>query len=622
MGDSANYGLFSPIPKFGFPDYKRGSGQWLDWLEEQLHYIENGYEVGGDKISGRLYYKLNWTKMLITDKNGNKRPSYPFYADGIREFYDTIEYCFKEKKNFLYGKGRDKGFTYDIAALSLYQMQFVEYSKILSIFPGGQSPARKNFQDAYSLAFEELDPDMKCYPGLADNKEMLMYGWEQTDTETGAVEKDGNFSSLTMKLATDADVGKSGRYKMVILEEFGEIENSKDLIITSDANMREGANKFGIVIAGGTSNAMKAGYKDFRDIWYNPEALGFVKLFCPAQKMYWGYVNPQTGKSDQEGAKQHRIDTVRSKLKEGSRELMIEKQNYPFDEDEMFIAISKSPFNPELAAKQIGKILSDKKLQQSIQRGNLWEKTDPETGKKIVEFHIDNVAGRFLKFKEPLPEGALCPDVGAVDSYRFGDIEAPDSKGAILGYRPFQGMNQPGNLVTFLYLHRFDDKNLFFEDCRLAALYWRMKLLIEKTDDDIFTFFRQRNALALLKKKPKLIQNPFVKESEDYGVSPSGGNKERAIEFAVQEFLKFVENIVFVELLDELINFGSKNTDLAMAYIWAVLHSFDSIRILDEFKKKPPPKKKKFSPYAISDGNGGFIVINSPQKEALYANSS
>lgn len=614
MNDS-NYGPFSPIAKFGFPDYKRDSGQMYDWLDEQLHYIENGYEVGGDKISGRLYFKLNWTKILMTDKGGNKRPMYPFYADGVREFYDTLEYCFAESKNLLYGKGRDKGFTYDIAALALYQMQFVEYSNVLAVFPGGQSPARDNFKAAYNIAFNELYSDMKCYPDLSDNKEVLMYGWEETDTETGVTEKQGNMSKLTMKLATDPDVGKSGRYKMVFLEEFGEIDKSKDLIITSDANMREGAKKFGIVIAGGTSNAMKDGYKDFRDIWYNPDQLGFVKLFCPAQKMYWGYVNPITGVSDQEGAKKHRTETVRNKLKPGSRELMIEKQNYPFDEDEMFIAISKSPFNPELASRQIGHILSDKKITRALQRGNLFRRKQ-EDGTTKVEFHIDETNGRWLKFKGPLPAGALNADVGAVDSYRFGEIEEPDSKGAIIGYRPFQGMNEAGNLPTFIYLHRWDDKEQFFEDCLMSAEYWNMQLLIEKTDEDIFTYFRQRNALKWLKRKPKLIQNPYAKLSDEYGVSPGGGNKEKAVEYAVQDFLKHYENIVFVDLLDELINFGSKNTDLAMAYIWAVLHSYDSIRILDEFKKVVP-RKKKFTPYTINVG-GRLVVINSQEMAMAY----
>lgn len=616
MNDS-NYGKFSPIPKFGLPDFKPGSGRWYDWVDEQLHYIENGYEVGGDKISGRLYFKLNHTKILMLDKNGNKRPQHPFYADGLREFYDTVEYCFTEGKNFLYGKGRDKGFTYDITALSLYQMMFVEYSNVFAIFPGGQSPARDMFKQAYNLAFDEMIPDLKCYPDLSDNKEVLMYGWNETDVESGAEQRNGNLTKLTMKLATDADVGKSGRSKMVIIEEFGEIENSKDLITTSDANMREGAKKFGIVIAGGTSNAMKNGYKDFRDLWYHPEQLGFVKLFCPAQKMYWGYVNPISGESDQEGAKAHRME-IRKKLKPGSREMMIEKQNYPFDEDEMFIAISKSPFNPELASKQIGHIMSDKKIEQSLQRGNIYEKKD-DKGVLTQEFHLEE-NGRWLKFKDPM-DNPFNPDCGAVDSYRFADAEDSDSKGAIIGYRPFQGMNQPGNLPTFIYLYRHEDKEMFFADCLLSAKYWKMKLLIEKTDEDIFTYFRQHNATKWLKEKPKLIQNPYAKQTMDYGVSPAGGNKEKALEYAIQEFNMHSENIVFVDLLDELINFGSKNTDLAMAYIWAVLHAFDSVRVLEEYRKKPE-RKKRFTPYTIAGADGRLVVINSSQKAELYGEHS
>ena len=613
MKNDSNYGLFSPIPKFGYPDYKEGSSKYNDWIEEQVHYILNGYQVGGDKIFGRQYFQLNFTKMLLLGNDGYEYPNYPFYTDTMREFYDLLEWCDTNEKNIIVGKGRDKGFSYNIASICLREAQFHDYVSLISLFPGGKSTAKAKFKEKYDLAFSAMPEAMRLYPSLSDSKDTLRYGWKSTDSITGQKDEEGSMSSIVMTEAVSADIAKSGRYRIICMEEFGELKNPLSIIQTNKANMRKGAKKFGITIAGGTTNAMNTGYADFRELWYNPEPYDFVKLFIPAQKMYFPYVNLETGVSDTAGAERH-ILKGRANLK--GKELMIEKQNYPLTEKDMFIVIQNSPYSADKIAEQVQKIYTDKTIQKAIEQGNLH--MDKSGGGMNVEWRITPATGRWKIFKHP-KTGLLSPDVGGVDGYRFADVEESDSKGAIVIYRGFQGAGQIGNLPICIYHNRPEDKEEFFKDCLMTAIYFKCQLLIEHTDDDIFRYFERHGALKYLKTRPNLTQSPYSKATYTFGVKANTYSVAVSTEYCVKEFTDNYENVVFLELLDELTKVGTANTDLADAYRWSVLHAMDNVKLLPEYQKEK--KKKGFMPFVALDGSGKSVVVtNARQEEILYRN--
>lgn len=609
---SAFYGKFSPVAKNGLPDLKRNSSKWFDWLDEQEHYCLNGFTAGGDTIPGRLYFKLNFFTLLHLGDDGYEHPQRPFYVDVQREFYTLLDYNLKVSgKDIIVGKGRDKGFSYDIANISLYETHFHDFTSVLALFPGGKSKAKAKFKEKYDLAWAEMIDDWKLYPDLQESKDIYKYGWEETDPENGQKVTQGNMSSLTMLEAVNADVAKSGRYKFVFLEEFGELRNPLNLIITNRANMQKGAKKFGITIAGGTSNAFNEGYQDFRELWYNHDAYGFDKFYIPAQRAYWGYVNYETGKSDELNALDH-IKQSRKNLT--GEKLMIEMQNYPTEEKEMFISITQSPYPSILISEQTDRILSDKQIQNAIQIGNFYPKTS-DNGQQTVEFHA-TPNGRFKIFAHPIKE-QIQADCGGVDSYRLGKVEESPSKGAIVIYRPFQGINKIGNLPICIYHHRHDDKEEFFKDIWYAAQYYNCKMLVEYTDEDLFTWFRQHNALKYIKERPKLIHTANSKAQYSWGVKPTEHNKMVATEYSVSEFKKNYEQVPFVELLDELSNFGTKNTDLADAYQWAVLHAMDNVKVLPEHQRKKKKRQYKL-PYVVMDGSGRMHVVNNAEADQLY----
>ncbi len=149
----------------------------------------------------------------------------------------------------------------------------------------------------------------------------------------------------------------------------------------------------------------------------------------------------------------------------------------------------------------------------------------------------------------------------------------------------------------------------------MTAVYYGCKLLVEYTDEDIIKYFHEKRALKYLKERPKIIQSPWSKAQYSFGVKPTEYNKNAALEYCVKEFNQHYEDIYFVELLDELGNFGVKNTDIADAYLWAVLHAMDNTKFMVQKKEE---KKRPFTPYVALNAVGEMVVVNSPTLQDRY----
>lgn len=597
---SGYYGKFSPVRrKGGIPDYDIYSEAYAKWIEEQEYYFRNGYDAGGDHITGEQYFMLNFGTILITDSNGDKQPSSPYYVDAHREIFDAIAECYKTGEDLFVAKARDKGFSDIITHCALFNCMTVPNRKTLALFPSGENKAMEIFKDKYSLAWKNLIADFKHFPGIKDDKSIKTYG--RIDGEGNEV---GINTTLVTLKAVDADVAKGGRYKTIFVDEVGEIDSPLALINTNQANMREGSKKFGIHIVGGTSNAVNAsGYADFRALTRKHTELGFKFIFIPAQKIYWGYVNLETGESDEEGAL---IDVKeRGKGKEGEA-LMKYQQNYPTTIEEMLMAINDSPFSAEKIEAQKSRIETDKSITDQIQQGDLYY----DIGSGEVKFRENRKSGKWKIFRHPKPN-LISPDVIATDSYRLQDAVKSEkmSKGAIIVRRPYQGLSELGGLTIAILLDRPDDKEEFFQECIKAEKYWNALNLIEHTDADIIKYHLDNGMAKHMYRRPSVLDEvgTHSKAANIFGINPSPQAVGRAVEVAISEFNKTWENEVFIEVLDDLGSYTVKNIDLGMAYIWSTVAALDMVTN----KPRAVARKEYFVPYVTTDRSGNRLVVNS-----------
>ena len=104
------------------PDYKPDDSRWEDWLVEQHYYWENGYQIGGDKITGRYYFLLNFSTIEALDERNYAFDDYPIHVDVLKELTDLIDDSILHRKNIFVWKARDKSFSYTMSSIALGEM--------------------------------------------------------------------------------------------------------------------------------------------------------------------------------------------------------------------------------------------------------------------------------------------------------------------------------------------------------------------------------------------------------------------------------------------------------------------------------------------------------------------
>jgi hypothetical protein len=628
----AIYNKWSPVIRDGLPDYPKGDSRWSDWRKEQKHYVLNGYDLGSERITGHYYYHLNFSKLMLLDKDDYEILASPYHVDVYKEITDIIEHCIKVSgKDFFCWKARDKGWSQLMASICCAETQFRKDNTIATLFPKGENILYKEkFYDKYIANCNALPDCMRHSANPKKNsQDLIHYGWEETDPDTGRKEFKGINSTISFSKVVNKNVLKSVRAKYIFIDEVGEIDILKPLIQANQANTRKGFKKFGMTIMGGTANSENKGYDDIFEIWHNVERYNFEKYLLPYQKALFGFeksldgtqklrfIDEDTGESLIQKAFDEHINPERKKEEaKGEKAYNEYRQNHPIDETDAFLLSAGSPFSSEKTSEQRNEILTNKTIQDAIDVGNLYETV--EDGKVKVKFK-HNANGRWKILMHPNTEKVLnVRDVAAVDGYKYHQAEYSDSKGAIMVYRPFQGgaggEGEIGNLPTIIYHHRPAIKQDFYRDCLLTAMYANVRLLYEYTDDDFFTWFIENGYEKYLEPRPALINILGGKSKYPYGVDPN--NKEDALEMAIEEFDAHYKDIMFIDLINELAKFSpKKNTDLAMVYLWCVFNARSNKFVRRRAENSKSKEETSFFPFFVKGGNGRISRVNSIQEK-------
>lgn len=561
----------------------------------------------------------------------------------MKELFDLIDISIAERRNIFVWKARDKAFSYNMSSLVLGEMMMERNNTIACLFPKGEEVRYKeNFRAKYDGSFNRLPQCMKRYPHLKATQDHLHYGYREIDEETKQENIKGCNNSIHFMKVTNKDVAKSFRTKIITIDEAGEIDCLKALHDTNEANLVRGGQKFGIEIIGGTSNAAHAGYNDVCFIWDNAERLKFNKFFIPRYKALWGWVPQYNDKYDKDGAiiklgveteKKQAIDhdTGESLIevaenyfmhreKEldeiGDRNGLLEfKQNYPKNEEDAFLRITSSPFNIEELNAQKRLVETNAELKAAVTRGNI----ELVPGDTIQTEFKPHPFGKWHMYLPPNHNLAF-PDCTGIDTVRDDEVVDSLSKNAIVVYRPFQSMKELSGLPVCIYHDRPSSIYTFFQDALLTCIHYNSMALIENINPMIFDYFLENGGSKYLAWRPTILTELGSKSQNRWGVKAASGAAP-ALSYAVEETKTNFTNIVFTALLDELIKFGTTNTDLVDAYKWAILLSKELMKVkkTDDQKRKEK-KKPRFDKYLVMK-NGRLEVVKRNQLEP-YATRS
>ena len=566
---------YRPIPNNGHPDLNPDSVAYQEYWAKETDRCLNGFKPKGmKKISGKYYFYLNYYMILGNDGTAGNRKTliHPWYRTMDHEYFDTIETCKEEGKGMIVIKARDKGFSYMNSGAVAHEYTFFPFNDV-GVAAGLQATADAFF-DKTRKGLNGIHPNFK-HSVLKDTDGIMRSGYKQKNKD-GKWEIGGYQSTIICRTMDNPEVFKGERVSLMIFEEAGEFKKLKNAYMSSKACFMDGDIQFGVPIVGGTGGDISKASKDFMDMYYSHDAYNLIPVFIPASKAYYGFFDIQSGKEDEKGAREKLITDREDIQKSGDNEAYnLHIQNYPLTVEEAFLNTHSARFDIALLNAQRSRILSSKDHRSQIQKGYLdWELGK---GEPTVKWR-PHPTGPYKILTHPESDYKNL-DIGGIDSYDQDQAGASDSLGSAIIYRRFANTDMSSDYVVAEYTDRPKKKEDFWDGCLKLAVYYNAKMLVEYTKIGILDYFKRMNALKYLKEKPESAHNPGTKTRNRYGVHMNKQVKS-LMEDLIDDYLReSAQDIWFLDLIDELANYGLQNTDRAMAFGLCLIHNIDNYRM-------------------------------------------
>ena len=594
---------YRPIANHCHPDMNPDSISYQEYWARETDRCINGFKPKGmKKISGKYYFYLNYYMILGNDgtKGNRKTLINPWYRQMDNEYFDTFEQCKEEGKGMIVIKARDKGFSYMNSGMVAHEFTFFPHNDV-GIAAGLQATADAFF-DKTKKGLNALHNNFK-HSILRDTDGIRRSGYKQKNKD-GKWEIGGYQSTIICRTMDNPEVFKGERVAIMVFEEAGEFKHLKKAYMSSKACFMDGDIQFGVPVVGGTGGDITRASKDFMDMYYSYDAYNLVPMFIPANRAYYGFFDIETGEEKPEQAKEKLTVERENIQRSGDNEAYnLHIQNYPLTTEEAFLNTHSARFDIALINAQRSRILSSKDNRSQIQRGYLdWVIGDEDF--KVT--WRPNPHGPYKILAHPEIEYENL-DIGGIDSYDQDQAGASDSLGSAIIYRRFANTDMSSDYVIAEYTDRPRKKEDFWDGCLKLAVYYNSRMLVEYTKIGILDYFKRMNGLKYLKEKPESAHNPGTKTRNRYGVHMNKQVKS-LLEDLIDDYLReSVQDIWFIDLIDELANYGLQNTDRAMAFGLCLIHNIDNYRIQAGIKEE---KKDLGFKYYKMGYKGTPIAIN------------
>jgi hypothetical protein len=597
----------------------KGSIEYRDWWNIQLDRCKNGYKpTNGSWIPGAYYFYINFCQIQRLDEKTNRKViGCPAYRDQDHEYFLEVEKAVKGGYGLIIGKARRKGFSFNNMGIALHEYSFFSGTQI---GVGSEVDTYvQDFRDRLVESYYSLPKELRLNH-LHNNSDMLMSGYKVKDKDTGQWIEEGAKSIIHWRVMDPT--GKKSPFRGLSLskaffEEFGEFRSGKKHYFSSEECWREGSKQFGVPIIGGTSNQISNESEDYFEMFNNPERFNLKALFIPATKVYYGFFDFKTGISDTVGAEVDIERRAAEKLKESKLAYYAFRQEMPTKPEHMWLKSSMTPFDLDKINAQIAELSTNKTLNIAKRAKIEWPRT-PD-GKKIFGGKpelIYDTDGPFVVVEPPL-QGFVNSHVAAVDPYHIADQfeekenKKRDSKGCMYVYRRFINVDIPGDMPVLEYYDRPDTKEEFYENCLKICILYDTKVLVEYNDSGFLEYFERHKMMRYLKERPKSADAPYSQVTNRYGIHMKEYQKRLAIDLIADYIKKNCDDIYFINLLKEFVDFGKKNVDRVMAFGMCLLHNQDNVTLV---KPEDEKKEKAVMPHFIKDASGRIIPVGANKK--------
>lgn len=552
----------------------KGTKEYKDfWLEQKRRCLE-GYEIGGEKITGKHYFYLNFCpiKRTLEEDTGKKKKTkyfdFPDFWDTDYDYFWQLEIAengieerelkklrLQETPTYLgggkfisVGKARRKGFSYKDAAVALWYYTFIKQSLVLLcafdkkyLYPKGiftMVNYYSNFINEHTY-FKKRRLVDKAADGY------FKAGWrEEIDGVT--IEK-GSFSEImSITFADNPDAARGKDANLVIVEEAGEWPNFKEAYSAIEPTVRDGDHTTGFLIQFGTGSS-SGNSLDFERVFYNPDGFNMQSFknkwdeeagdqdkcgwYFPAYKNYVGFIDEQ-GNSDEEGAKKA-LTEKREQVKRTAKSPEDWKRHtveWAWKPSESFQVIGSNFFPIEDIKKQIGIVKSNEKL-----HGRLGSLSKDQTGKITFTVNLDakpleykdnrfDKSGYLQIWEDPIPNIPANMYVSGLDPYAVDQSSDSDSLGSIMIFKRFKMGETTYDCLVAEYTGRPNSFKEYYDQCILLLEYYGVvrNCLYENNINNFKTHCENKHKLHLLAFTPSVLKSASNQNSNNYGLRVTG----------------------------------------------------------------------------------------------------
>lgn len=534
------------------------------WILEEVRRCREGYvrESDGEWITGYMYYFLNYcpisqTKMVAGSKQGKRVIDFPETWDGIYlrfHYLDQAQYGgkfdWRGGRNGCEISSRGKGKSYTMASILSKNFHLGvddEISKQVKSLALAYSSEYLN-KDGILTKFQSyLDfvSEFTQFPHLLlknSPQEMnWLMGWKDN---TGG--RHGTLNEV-LGVAVKDDVGKirGKRQNFIVLEEFGNFKNVREIYNLLLPSITEGDISFGTLYAIGTSGDDEANFQQAIELVYNPEGYRMYALpnvwdkpgegrkqitfFYPEYMNRKGYYD-ENGNSDVTGAivellmDRYRIRYNTTDINSITR-VIAER---PITPQEAIMRAKGNKFPVTDLNIRLNQLDSNSSEWDDVYVGELYQDATgevlfrPTNDKPIRQYPIDDnmTPGALEIYQHPEKDSS-----GKVFSNRYiGGIDPIDTDGTTASNSLYSVYVL--DLFTDNIVASYTGRKEYADDCheiaRLLALYYNAKLLFENNLKSIFAYFSKMHCLHLLADTPEYLVAKQIVKVVGYGNQSKG----------------------------------------------------------------------------------------------------
>jgi len=517
------------------------------WILEEARRCREGYvrESDGEWVTGNMYFFMNYfpiaqTKTIAGSKKGKRIVDFPEMWDGIYLRFHYIEqaqhggkYDWRGGRNGSEVSSRGKSKSYTMASI------------LTKYFFLGESEEIKNAVKVLAIAYSSeylikdgiLNKFQSCLDFLADNTQfphiMLKNSLQEMSWVMGWKDinniRHGTLNEVT-GVAVKDDVGKirGKRQNFIVLEEFGNFKNVRELYNLLIPSLTEGDYSFGTLYAIGTSGDNESNFQQTIELIYNPEGYRMYALpnvwdkpgegrkmitfFFPEYVDRKGYYD-ENGNSNVTGALVE-ILYDRYRIKYNTTDINSIVRNIaerPITPTEALMRSKGNKFPVNDLNQRLAQLDANSKEWDDVYVGELYidgngeVQFKPTNDSPIRQYPIDNnmTAGALEIFAMPEKDsrGKVFSNryIGGLDPIDFDQTTSSTSLYSTFIFDLFT------DTIVAEYTGRKEYADENYEVSRLLCLFYNATLLYENNLKGTFAYFSRMSSLSLLADTPEYL---------------------------------------------------------------------------------------------------------------------